>query len=46
MLKNNVLKADNWPIIKSKLVNKNLKKFIRYINLMDLEKLNHSNEEL
>jgi len=42
MLKNRVLKACNWPISKSEIVNKNLKKFIRYINSMDLEKLNHS----
>jgi len=46
MLKNTVLKAGNWPISKSELINKNLKQFIRYINSMDLEKLNHSNEEL
>jgi hypothetical protein len=46
MLKNNVLMAGNWPISKSKLVNKNLKQFIRYINSMDLVKLNHSNKEL
>ena len=42
MLKNSVLKAGNWPISKSKLINKNLKQFIRYINSMDLKKLNHS----
>jgi len=41
-LKNSVLKAGNWPISKSELVNKNLKQLIRYINSMDLEKLNHS----
>jgi hypothetical protein len=46
MLKNSVLKAGNWPISKIELINKNLKQFIRYINLMDLEKLNYSNEEL
>ena len=46
MLKNTVLKAGNWPISKSELINKNLKQFIRYVNSMDLEKLNHSNEEL
>jgi ABC-type enterochelin transport system ATPase subunit len=46
MLKNSVLKAGNWPISKGELTNKNLKQFIRYINSMDLEKLNHSNEEL
>jgi hypothetical protein len=42
MLKNSVLKAGNWPINKSKLVNKSIKQFICYINSMDLEKLNHS----
>jgi hypothetical protein len=42
MLKNSVLKAGNWPINKSELINKNLKQFIRYINSMDLKKLNHS----
>ena len=46
ILKNSVLKAGNWPISKSELINKYLKQFIRYINSMDLEKLNHSNEEL
>jgi hypothetical protein len=46
MLKNSVLKAGNWPISKSELVNKNLKQFICYINSMDLEKLNHSDKEL
>jgi len=42
ILKNSVLKAGKWPISKSELVNKNLKQLIRYINSMDLEKLNHS----
>jgi hypothetical protein len=42
MLKISVFKAGEWPISKSELVNKNLKKFIRCINSMDLEKLNHS----
>jgi hypothetical protein len=42
MLKNSVLKAGNWPISKSELVSKNLQLFIRYINSMNLEKLNHS----
>ena len=46
ILKNSILKAGNWPISKSELVNKYLKQFIRYINSMDLEKLRHSNEEL
>ena len=42
MLKNSVLKAGHWPISKSEVVNKKLKLFIRYINSMDLENLNHS----
>jgi len=46
MLKNSVLKAGNWPISKSELINKNLKQFICYVNSVDLEKLNHSNKEL
>jgi len=46
MLKKSVLKAGKWPISKSELINKNLKQFIRYINSIALEKLNHSNEEL
>jgi hypothetical protein len=46
ILENSVLRAGNWPISKSELVNKNLKHFIFCINSMDLEKLNHSNKEL
>ena len=46
MLKNSVLKAGNWPVSKSELINKNVKQFVRCINSIDLEKLNHSNEEL
>jgi hypothetical protein len=46
MLKNSVLRAGNWPIGKSELINKNMKQLIRYINSMELEKLNHSNKEL
>jgi len=42
MLKNSVLKAGNWPISKSELINKNLKQFTCFINSMDLEKWNHS----
>ena len=42
ILKNSVLKAGNWPISKSELVNKNLKQLIPYINSMDLENLNRS----
>ena len=32
MLKNSLLKAGNWPISKSELINKNMKQFICYIN--------------
>jgi len=38
MLKNSVLKAGNWPISKSELINKNLKQFTCFINSMKLEK--------
>jgi len=43
-LKNSVLKVSNWPVSKSGLTSRNLKQFIRYINSMDFEKINHSNE--
>jgi len=33
-------------VSKSELTNGNLKQFIRYINSMDLEKINHSNEQI
>jgi hypothetical protein len=46
ILRNNVLKVGNWPVSKSELTNRNLKQFIRYINSMDLEKINHSNEQM
>jgi hypothetical protein len=46
MLKNSVLKAGNWPISKSELINKNLKQFISYMNSMDLEKINLSNKQM
>jgi hypothetical protein len=42
-LKNSVLGVGNWPVSKSELTNSYLKQFIRYVNSMDLEKLNHSN---
>ena len=45
-LKSSVLKAGKWPVSKSELTNRNLKQFIRYINSMDLEKINHSNEQM
>jgi ABC-type enterochelin transport system ATPase subunit len=45
ILMSSVLKVGKWPVSKSKLTNRNLKQFIRYINSMDLEKINHSNKE-
>jgi hypothetical protein len=41
-----VLKAGNWPVSKSELANRNLKKLLSYKNSIDLEKLNHSNEQM
>ena len=46
ILKNSVLKVGNWPVSKSELANRNLKQVIRYINSMDLEKINHSNKQM
>jgi hypothetical protein len=46
ILKNSVLKNGNWPLSKSELNNRNFKQFIRYINSMDFEKINRSNERL
>jgi len=46
MLKSSLLKAGNWPVSKSELINRNLKQFISYINSVDLEKINHSNEQM
>ena len=46
ILKNSVLKVGNWPMSKSELTNRNLKKLIRCIKAMDLEKINHSNEQM
>jgi len=45
-LKNSVLKVGNWPVGKSELTSRYLKQFIRYINSMDFEKTNHSNEQM
>jgi hypothetical protein len=45
-LKNSVLKVGNWPVSKSELTNRNLKKLIGYTNPMDLETINHSNEQM
>jgi hypothetical protein len=46
ILKNSALKVDNWPMCKRELTNSNMKKFIRYINSMDLENINNSNEQM
>ena len=35
----NVLKQDNWPVNKSELVNKHVKRFIQFANSTDFEKL-------
>jgi hypothetical protein len=45
-LKTSVLKLGNWPVSKSELTNRYLKQFISYINSMDFEKINHSNEQM
>jgi hypothetical protein len=41
-LKTSVIKAGNWQVNKSELTNRYLKQLIRYINSMDLEKINQS----
>jgi len=46
ILKNSVLKVGNWPVSKSELTNRNLKQLNRNINSMDLQKINHSNEQM
>ena len=46
ILKNSVLNVGSWPVDKSELANRNLKQLIRYINSMDLEKINLSNEQM
>ena len=45
-LKSSVLKAGKWPVSKSELTNRNLKQFIRYLNSVDLEKINQTNEQM
>jgi hypothetical protein len=44
ILKSSVLKEGKWPVSKSELTNRNLKQIINYINSMDLERINQSNE--
>jgi len=46
ILKSSVLKVGKWPLSKSELTNTILKQFIRYVNSMDLEKINNSNEQM
>jgi hypothetical protein len=46
ILKNSVIIVGKWPVSKSELTNRNMKQFIRYINSMDLEKINNSNEQM
>ena len=45
-LKNGVLKVGNWPVSKSELTSRYLKQLVRYVNSMDFEKINHSNEQM
>jgi len=45
-LKNSVIKVGDWRASKSELTSRYLKQFIRYINSMDFEKINHSNEQM
>jgi len=45
-LKNSVLKVGNWPVSKSGLTSRYLKQFITYINSIDFEKINNSNEQM
>ena len=40
------VKVGNGPVSKSEVTNRNLKLFIRYINKMELENINHSNEQM
>jgi hypothetical protein len=44
ILKSNVLKEGKWPVSKCELTNRNLKQFINYINSVDFEKINQSDE--
>jgi hypothetical protein len=44
ILKSSVLKEGKWPVRKCELTNRNLKQFIDYVNSMEFEKINQSNE--
>jgi hypothetical protein len=46
ILKKIVYKVGNWPVSKSELTSRNLKQFIRYKKSIDLEKINHSKEQM
>jgi len=46
ILENSALKVDSWPVTKSDLINRNRKQLKKYINSIDLEKINHSNEQM
>jgi len=46
ILKKSVLKVGNRTVSKSELTNRYLKQSIKYINSIDLEKINHSNEQI
>jgi hypothetical protein len=46
LLKSSILKVGKWPVSKRELTNRNLKQFIKYINSIDLEKINQSNEQM
>jgi hypothetical protein len=46
ILNNSVLKVGNWTVSERELTNRNLKQLFIYINSMDLEKINQSNEQL
>jgi hypothetical protein len=46
ILKISVLKVGKWPVSKIELTNGNLKKFIRYLNSMDLDKINGFKEQM
>jgi len=45
-LKTSVVKVGSCPASKSELTNRYLKQFIRYINAMDLEMINHPNKQM
>jgi len=46
VFKSSVIKVGKWPGSKSELTNRNLKQLIRYINSMNFEKINYSQEQM